>query len=119
MVKPHFINMEKQENGAHDSRLCRSCLHSPLAGHKKKPDSIENLASEEGDEKLFVGLQEGFHLPEAVYILDRREPGKIFSEKQRYRKNYAFPARIQGLNYHRVSFFVDLPRKCSDFRPLI
>jgi hypothetical protein len=26
----------------------------------KKPDSKENLASEEGDEKLFVGLRKGF-----------------------------------------------------------
>jgi hypothetical protein len=41
---------------------------------KKKPDSKENLASEEGDEKLFVGLCDRLRSrlrPSTTYIVDR------------------------------------------------
>jgi hypothetical protein len=40
----------------------------------KKPDSKENLASEEGDEKQFVGLRKVFLSPKAFtpYIVESR-----------------------------------------------
>jgi hypothetical protein len=47
---------------------------------------------------------------QSLCILHRREPVKIFNEIPNYRRNNAFPAGIQGLNYHIAQFFFGLPR---------
>ena len=80
-------------------------LGAQASGYKKKPDSKENLASEEGDEKLFVDLRKDSGLPKALHLLHRSAPAKIFSKKRPHRRNYAFPAAIQELNYAIAKFF--------------
>jgi hypothetical protein len=51
----------------------------------------------------------------AVHYLHRRRRRKIFNENGRHRKNYAFPVRIQALNYEIIKF---LSARCQDGRIL-
>jgi hypothetical protein len=51
----------------------------------------------------------------AVHYLHRRQRHKIFNENRRHRKNYAFPAKIQALNYETIKF---LSARCHDGRIL-
>jgi len=37
-----------------------------------------------------------------IHYLHRREQRKIFSKNVPHRRNYAFPAEIQGLNYEII-----------------
>jgi len=67
-----------------------------IQADKKARFQLKNLASEEGDEKLFVGLK-GFGCQITAHYLIHRCTGlKFFSENRRYRKNTALPPKIKS-----------------------
>jgi hypothetical protein len=53
----------------------------------------------------------------AIHYIHRRQQRRIFSENRRHRKNYAFPAKIQALNYEIIKFFSVRCQKRSHSRP--
>jgi hypothetical protein len=62
----------------------------------KKPDSKENLASEEGDEKLFVDLRKGYASPNlsTSYIVESR--AKSLAKTKCTGKIMLFPPEFKG-----------------------
>lgn len=62
---------------------------------KKARFLLKNLASEEGDEKLFVGLK-GFCYPITAYLIHRCMGRKFFSKNGRYCENTSLPAKIKS-----------------------
>jgi hypothetical protein len=64
-------------------------------GREKKPDPKKNLASEEGDEKLFVDLRKGSEQPKASTSMIVGRPAKTLTKSHTTGKNMLFPREFK------------------------
>jgi hypothetical protein len=64
-------------------------------GREKKPDPKKNLASEEGDEKLFVDLRKGSEQPKASTSMIVESSAKTLVKSRATGENMLFPLEFK------------------------